>query len=400
MKTSYYRGFLAIAIIFLHLSNASAIRAVPGDLDADKTISSDELARSEEMFRQGKISADKLEAIRHIHDNYPRTVVDTRGREVTIYQPVKTVVCTISHHMETLRTLKIPFDTVVGGPENVDIYSIFPEFKDIQTVGSFYEPDVEKILELNPDLVLVHPGSGTGMFGTYIEPLLDKLEGAGLIVACFACSRPECYPDEVKKLGALFEKEDEAESFVLFYQGILDSIEKRIASIPEGDRPVVYSENRKYRASENDVAPIEAAGGRSIFAGMGEIEEVNPEDVVAANPDIIIRIMGDEDYDRRKATDTAKMEETRAEIMSRPELANTTAVRNGKVYLVASPLWTYMPFSGCRHFIGVAYLAKWFHPDLFNDLDPQAIHQRYLTEFQGLEFDLRYRGILVYPKEP
>jgi iron complex transport system substrate-binding protein len=54
-----------------------------------------------------------------------------------------------------------------------------------------------------------------------------------------------------------------------------------------------------------------------------------------------------------------------------------------------------MPFSGCRHFIGVAFLAKWLHPDLFADLDPKAIHQRYLTEFQGLDYDLNKRGVLV-----
>jgi iron complex transport system substrate-binding protein len=56
-----------------------------------------------------------------------------------------------------------------------------------------------------------------------------------------------------------------------------------------------------------------------------------------------------------------------------------------------------MPFSGCRHFIGLAYLAKWLHPDLFKDLDPRAVHQRYLNEFQGLDYDLGKRGTLVYP---
>jgi len=160
---------------------------------------------------------------------------------------------------------------------------------------------------------------------------------------------------------------------------------------------LVYGEYQRYRASTSDVPPIESAGGRSIFAGKGEIQEVNPEDVIAANPDVIIRIMGDEDYDLRDADDTGKLEETRREIMSRPELQNTTAVKEGRVYLIASPLWTYMPFSGCRHFIGVAYLAKWLHPDLFKDLDPQAVHQRYLTEFQGLDYDLGKRGTLVYP---
>jgi iron complex transport system substrate-binding protein len=48
-------------------------------------------------------------------------------------------------------------------------------------------------------------------------------------------------------------------------------------------------------------------------------------------------------------------------------------------------------------FIGVAYLAKFFYPDLFTDLDPQAIHQEYLTRFQRLDYDLDKHGVFVYP---
>jgi iron complex transport system substrate-binding protein len=44
-------------------------------------------------------------------------------------------------------------------------------------------------------------------------------------------------------------------------------------------------------------------------------------------------------------------------------------------------------------------MAKWFHPDLFKDLDPQSIHQEYLTRFQGLDYDLSKQGVFVYPEE-
>ena len=43
-------------------------------------------------------------------------------------------------------------------------------------------------------------------------------------------------------------------------------------------------------------------------------------------------------------------------------------------------------------------MAKWFHPELFEDLDPQAIHQEFLTEFQRLDYDLDERGVFVYPE--
>lgn len=388
--------FALLALILL-IGPSVALQKVPGDIDGDMKVSAEEVKKAEDAFSKGSITEQNLTEIKHIHEAYPISVTDTRGRTVTIYQPIKTVVCTLSHHLETLRTLKVATSIVIGAPENIEIYSIFPEYSKLPTVGHFYEPNVEKIIELYPDLVLVHPGSGNGTFGAYIGPLLEKLDGAGLTVACFACSNPEIYSEEVEKLGKLFEHQEDAQKFIAFYNGFFESIQERIEDLPDSEKPLVYSEYQRYRASTNDVSPIESAGGISIFAGKGEIQEVNPEDVIAANPDVIIRIMGDEDYDRRDADDTGKLEDTRKEIMSRPELQNTTAVREGHVYLIASPLWTYMPFSGCRHFIGLAYLAKWLHPDLFKDLDPQAVHQRYLTEFQGLDYDLKSRGTLVYP---
>jgi len=34
-----------------------------------------------------------------------------------------------------------------------------------------------------------------------------------------------------------------------------------------------------------------------------------------------------------------------------------------------------------RNFIGIGYLAKWFYPELFTELDSKVVHQEYLTRF-------------------
>jgi iron complex transport system substrate-binding protein len=49
--------------------------------------------------------------------------------------------------------------------------------------------------------------------------------------------------------------------------------------------------------------------------------------------------------------------------------------------------------------IGFAYIAKWLYPDLFEDLDPKALHQEYLTRFLKLDYDLDERGVFVYPEK-
>ncbi|RLG34779.1 hypothetical protein DRN97_01600 [Methanosarcinales archaeon] len=95
-----------------------------------------------------------------------------------------------------------------------------------------------------------------------------------------------------------------------------------------------------------------------------------------------------------------ELKEAREEIMSRDILQNVPAVKDKRVYIITVQLLYGLPVSGCRSFIQVAYQAKWFHPELFEDLDPKAIHQEYLTRFQGLDIDLNEKGVFVYPEEP
>ncbi|UEC43881.1 MAG: Periplasmic binding protein [Methanothrix sp.] len=398
MERTVYNVSLLALCLFLAIGPASASdAAIPGDFDGDKIVSDEEMMAVEASFEDGSITSEKLEEIRHIHEEYPRTIIDTKGREVTIYKPVKTVGCTISQHLETLRTLQVPLDMVVIADHSISHYSYFSDFSHIPSLGHFHDPDVEAIVQANPDLLIVHPGSGGGRFGAFYEPFMQKMEGTGITVACLALSRPDIYPEEVEKLGVLLEKEEEATEFLDFYKGILGTVEERTKDLDEEDRPKVYCEHERYTTSDNNIDPIEMAGGRFIF-DLGQTTEIDPEAVVSANPDVIIRLLSKEDPDGKIADDTENVEAIRQEILDRQEMAIVNAVKNKEVYLVASPLWTYLPYSGCRHFIGVAYAAKILHPELFEDFDPKAIHQRYLTEFQRIDYDLEEKGVFLYPE--
>ncbi len=158
-----------------------------------------------------------------------------------------------------------------------------------------------------------------------------------------------------------------------------------------------YEARTRYDSLSGEHSYIDFSGGVDIFNGASG--SVNPEDVVAQNPDIIVKLISYSDEAggyQLDADDTAGLEAIRAEIMSRPELQNVNAVKTGRVYVITSEIGsTYS--NSCRVFLQIAYNAKWFHPELFEDLDPQAIHQEYLTRFQGLDIDLNENGVFVYP---
>jgi iron complex transport system substrate-binding protein len=44
------------------------------------------------------------------------------------------------------------------------------------------------------------------------------------------------------------------------------------------------------------------------------------------------------------------------------------------------------------------YWSKWLHPDLFADVDPEAIHREYLRRFCEKDYQPGEQGCFVYPE--
>ena len=315
------------------------------------------------------------------------TVVDTADRIVTVKMPVERVVLFTSYQAEAVRTFKGQ-DKVVGIASYIKLeYPVyFPELSKLPAVGEGSNPDYEAILSINPDLVV----------GGIKYP--EKLPGIPVVSLGF--SRPGTMNEEMMKLGYIFGKKDEAKHYTDdFHDKYIDLIKARTGGLSEEGRPKVYVENQRgdYRAfcaKSGAQQMIDLCGGRNIFADHdGGTLQIDPEEVVVRNPDIIVkhRRAADVGY---KSDDTSKTRALWECIMNRPELANVNAVKNRRVYIIDLGL-NY----GLDYPIALTYWAKWFHPDLFEDLDPQAIHQEFLTEYQGLDYDLDKHGVFVYHPE-
>ena len=318
------------------------------------------------------------------------TFVDTADRIVTVKKPIKRIVSSNTNAIETMRSLKLEKDRIAGVPERVHKFSIFfPEFSDHPYVGG-YPLDIEKILSLNPDAVF--------LYGTFGKPQenIKKLEDMGIIVLGFDYFRPaNIYVEETKKLGYIIDKEKEAEEFLEFYEGCVNTIKEKVEEIPEDERPRVYFESsRPYHTAGKGVGyhqKLEMAGGNNIFGDLSGYPDVDPEEVINRNPEIIVRSAWKEGG--YAIDDITELSDIREEIMDRLELAKVTAVKNERVYILSNDI-----LGEARHFVSIAYMAKWFHPELFEDLDPKAIHQEYLTRFQELDYDLKEHGTFVYPE--
>ncbi|KUG19848.1 MAG: ABC transporter substrate-binding protein [Methanomicrobiaceae archaeon] len=346
-------------------------------------------------------SADDLYGMAYVYRYWggqPKTVTDGAGRQITLDRPLTRIVVFSSSTTETLRSLGVGPDVVVGVQKyDIENRVFFPEYRDAVSVGSVWSPDYEAILSLRPDAVFVYATVCTAE-SAEVEKTMQRLT-PNTPVFRFDCHLPETYRDEVRLLGEIFDRQEQAVRLLAFYDEAMTPIAERTGSIPEEERVSVYYEYwndyKSAAAGSGYHNKIVMAGGQNIFADAATAyPEVDPEAVIARNPAVVVKLYGSGsanfggygDSDRENPAMLA------AAVAGRPGWGAIDAVRDGRVHCIHSDI-----LGTAAHFVGIAYYAKWFYPDLFPDLDPAEIHHRYITEFQGLSYDVRTEGVFVFP---
>ena len=327
------------------------------------------------------------------------TFIDCDGETVkTVHKPIERIVVAYYSVAEIIRMVGAE-NRVVGIDDSiVEYHTFFPDLIEKPCVGNRKDLDVEKILELEADVVIL---------GSRHSPNLeDKLKDTGVGVIRLMSYNLVDVLAETKKLGYILDEEEKVHEYIIWHNEHLDKIKEKVSEIPEDEKPTVYIIETYYkepgktycRGSAPDIS-VERAGGKSIthdiFApdfASSCIIEVEIEWVLKQNPDVII---GSECHKAYESDDVSEIKARYEAILGVPGFDHIKAVEDSRVYMIKS-----MIFWGPAYPTGVTYIAKWLYPDLFEDLDPQAVHQEYIDRFhQGIDFDVSEHGVFVYHPE-
>lgn len=272
--------------------------------------------------------------------DYPVTVVDDLGREVTLSAAPERIVSMAPSHTEATCALAA-CDLLVG----VDTWSNWPaSVSQLPRLGDAFAPDMESLVALQPDLVLVDEYSGMH------EPLTEL----GMTVYAGTPQTLAETFEYFELLGRMLDRETEATNLVGRLQGELDGV----AAILEGvEGPTVFLEldPTPYSAGPNSYMGelLTLAGGVNVLdESLGDFPQVDPEYVVAADPDVIL------------LTD-APFGVTAADVAARPGWSNLSAVRHGRVVELGTVLVDMLSRAGPRLGQAVVELARILHPALF-----------------------------------
>lgn len=333
-------------------------------------------------------------------------VTDVLGREVEVKAPVERIILGEGRQIYFVATLDKddPFKRVVGwrddlpkaDPDNYKAYlARYPDIAKLPTFGGMKEGsfDVEQAIALKPDVLFMNIESKVA---SDEAKLIEKLAAVGIpVVYVDFRERPfENTEPSMRLIGKLFGEEEKAEEFIAFRAAEIARITDRLTGA-KVDQPLVMIERAGGYSDdccmsfgrENFGKMVEIAGGRNLAADLipGTFGVVNPEQIVAANPDVVIVTGGNWDayvpggawVGLGPGTDLAEARRKLANLTQRPAFAHTAAVGNGRVHAI----W-HQFYNSPYQFVAIQAIAGWLHPDLFKDVDADAtlktLHERFL----------------------
>lgn len=325
-------------------------------------------------------------------DGFPKTIVDSANRTVTIDKPVERIVPIVAWSYEPIYILRAQ-DKIVGVEKGSKVqYSYLPGIGDKPVIGTYKEPDYEKIIELKPDAVIVQPA--------YQKKVDEKLSPLGIKVICLPFNQQNSFDHDLLILAEMLgpDGEKRAKEFIDWKQSSNNTLKNSVKGISPKVR--VYGEwsdtpwmTGSKASGMNDV--IIMAGGNNIAEALNpdansslRYPTVDSEWVLNENPQVIIFPAFDY-YTGYQQNDTINATEFINNAKLRAGLKGTDAVLKNRVYIIDAYL-----IEAVRGFIGAQYLAKLFYPEEFKNIDPDAVHKEYYEKWLGAP----YKGIWIYPQ--
>ncbi|WP_410218179.1 ABC transporter substrate-binding protein [Paracoccus sp. (in: a-proteobacteria)] len=336
----------------------------------------------------------------------PVTITDVAGREVTVEAPAERIILGEGRQIYLLGVLERddPFARVVGWREDLlqadpDTYAAyaekFPQLRDLPTFGGFKDGtfDVEQAASLKPDVVLMNLEARAATEDAGYDDKLAKL-GIPIVYVDFREDPMANSVASMRIMGKLIGQEEKAEEYIDF----VDAQIARVTDVLENakfERPTVFVDRAGGYSDDccmtfgagNFGDYVEMAGGTNIAKDIlpTTFGTLNPEQIIAANPDQVIVTGGQwEAYVPGGAWvgvgPGSDMEAARAKLEAlthRTAMTGIEAVKTGQFHAI----W-HQFYDNPYYFVAVQRLAKWLHPDLFPDLDPEAtlidLHERFL----------------------
>jgi iron complex transport system substrate-binding protein len=271
------------------------------------------------------------------------TITDDLDREVYITGVPQRMVSHVPSITETIFALGLA-DKVVG----VSDYCDYPEEAKLKpSIGDYFNPSIERIVELDSDLVLTDGHSES----------IKQLDSIGITYMAVDPKDIDGIFRGIELLGKITDTDKESGKLIEDMQERISYVTAQVESAPRVKVFYIIDAtdlNNPWTAGPGSLIDslIAMAGGENIAAqAQGAWVQFNLEAVVASDPEIIILPV-------KHGTAFTTPEA----LKQHPAWGETTAVKEDRIFTIDADL---VDRSGPRIVLGLEEMARIIHPELF-----------------------------------
>ncbi len=265
-------------------------------------------------------------------------VFDDLGRLVAINGTPQRIISLAPSNTEILFPLGLG-GRVVGVTDYCDYP---PEALNKTKVGGYANPDVEKIVALDPDLILV-------AHGTPME-VVNSMAGLGLTVFGIKTTDLDDLLDDIRRIAEITDTEAEAQTLTFEMESRIQAVTNQTDELEQRPRVfyIVWHDPLWTAGSGTFIHElIEKGGGVNIFQNVSGYPTISIEEVIARDPEIIITSEWSYEW-----------------AVNASELASTNASQTGRIYTLDDDL---VQRPGPRLVEGLEWFAHFIHPEIFGE---------------------------------
>ena len=297
--------------------------------------------------------------------SYRVEFIDSQGNKITINDRPSHVVSLVPSITEII--FEIGAGDAVKAITHHDTFP--PDAATKEIIGGFFSPSLKTIEAMRPDVIF---------YSHFHKQVKDKFgHGKCQLINLETDSMANSYKN-IRILGRIFNKEDEAKKVIDRIKNELQIITKKVARIPQPKRKRVIrlmgrDEVMTPGADSFQNEIIRAAGGIPPELGKkGDIVVITKEEWTRFNPQVIYGCGGDR--------------ETARKFFDRPGWKDVDAVKNGNIF--------YFPCNlTCRASTNSGYFVSWLssriYADDYSKQEDQVLEEK-IFKSRKLDLDLDY----------
>jgi len=276
-------------------------------------------------------------------NEFPLTITGDLNREVTITKQPERIISLSPANTEILFALGLGEKVV--GITNVCNYP--SQTKEKEKIGDYNNPNLEKIIELEPDLILASHGNPT--------ELIDQLEELNYTVVGLNPKNIDDVISSITMVGKITGNVKEAARLTEEMEERIGAVLSKTSSLVENNKPrvlyVVWYKPLWTAGSGTFIDElIQKAGGINIAGDIAGWPQMNLETVIEKNPQVIIIGYSE---DQPELIQAVRNEST---------LDQTDAFKNNQIHTIDTDI---VSRTGPRIVDALEEIAKIIHPELF-----------------------------------